>query len=144
MADAKQGINWTTLWKKDDWMSVWIGFLILILFLAGAALKLPGWKWMTDGAFQSKVPGYASKADALSKDAEAKEEEGLKTEALAVKTALDAKDRRAIGEASGKLEKQLGWRRDFSDLRTIVEHAWKFAERRHGIETSDAVLPPSA
>jgi len=105
MADAKQGINWTTLWKKDDWMSVWIGFLILILFLAGAALKLPGWKWMTDGAFQSKVPGYASKADALSKDAEAKEEEGLKTEALAVKTALDAKDRRAIGEASGKLEK---------------------------------------
>ena len=78
MAETKQGINWTTLWKKDDWMSVWIGFLILIIFLAGAAVKLPGWKWMTDGAFQSKVPGYASKVEALSKDAEVKGEERLK------------------------------------------------------------------
>ena len=46
--------------------------------------------------------------------------------------------------ASGKLEKELGWRRNFSDLRTIVEHAWNFAERRHAVETSAAVLPPSA
>ena len=105
MAETKQGINWTTLWKKDDWMSVWIGFLILILFMAGAALKLPGWKWMTDGAFFSKVPGYASKVEALAKEADAKGEEGLKTEVLALKTALDANDRKAIGEASGKLEK---------------------------------------
>ena len=105
MAETKQGINWTTLWKKDDWMSVWIGFLILILFMAGAALKLPGWKLMTDGAFFSKVPGYASKVEALAKEADAKGEEGLKTEVLALKTALDANDRKAIGEASGKLEK---------------------------------------
>ena len=105
MAEAKQGINWTTLWKKDDWMSVWIGFLILILFMAGVALKLPGWKWMTDGAFLSKVPGYASKVEALLKEADAKGEEGVKTEALGLKAALDAGDRQAIGEASGKMEK---------------------------------------
>ena len=101
----KKGINWTTLWKKDDWVSVWIGFLILILFMAGATIKLPGWKWMTDGSFLSKVPGYSTKADGLSKDAEAKGEEGLKAGALALKTALDGKDRKAIGEAAGKLEK---------------------------------------
>jgi UDP-glucose-4-epimerase GalE len=46
--------------------------------------------------------------------------------------------------ASAKLEKQLGWRRNFSDLRTIVEHAWNFAEHRHGEERLTAALPPTA
>ncbi len=105
MAEKKQGINWTTLWKKDDWVSVWIGFLILIIFMAGATFKFPGWKWMTDGAFGEKISGYSKKVDALAKDAEAKEEEALKAGAAALKTALDAKDRKAIGGAAGKLEK---------------------------------------
>lgn len=107
MEEKKKGIDWTTLWKKDDWMSVWIGFLILIIFMAGATLKLPGWKWMTYGAFNSKVPGYSSKVESLAKDAETKGEEGLKAGAVALKAALDAKDRKAIGEAAGKLEKAL-------------------------------------
>lgn len=105
MVEKKQGIDWTTLWKKDDWMSVWIGFLILIIFMAGAVFKLPGWKWVTDGAFSEKISGYSQKVDALAKDAETKGEEGLRAGAAALKTALDAKDRKAIGEAAGKLEK---------------------------------------
>jgi uncharacterized integral membrane protein (TIGR00698 family) len=105
MAEKKQGIDWTTLWKKDDWMSVWLGFLILIIFMAGITFKLPGWKWLTDGSFNAKVPGYSGKVESIAKDAEGKGEEGLKAGALALKTALDAKDRKAIGEASGKLEK---------------------------------------
>jgi uncharacterized integral membrane protein (TIGR00698 family) len=105
MVEKKQGIDWTTLWKKDDWMSVWIGFLILIIFMAGATFKLPGWKWMTNGFFNSKVPGYSGKVESIAKDAEAKGEEGLKSGAGALKAALDAKDRKAIGEAAGKLEK---------------------------------------
>lgn len=105
MVDKKQGINWTTLWKKDDWMSVWIGFLILIIFMAGATMKLPKWKWMTDGSFHSNVPGWVGKVESLAKGAEEKGEEGLKTEVAALKTALDAKDRKAIGGAAGKVEK---------------------------------------
>jgi len=105
MVEKKQGIDWTTLWKKDDWVSVWIGFLILIIFMAGATFKLPGWKWMTDGPFSEKISSYSKKVDALAKDAEAKGEEGLKVGAAALKTALDTKDRKAIGEAAGKLEK---------------------------------------
>jgi uncharacterized integral membrane protein (TIGR00698 family) len=105
MAEKKQGIDWTTLWKKDDWVSVWIGFLILIIFMLGATFKFPGWKWMTDGAFSEKLSGYSKKVEALAKDAEAKEDEALKAGAAALKTALDAKDRKAIGEAAGKLEK---------------------------------------
>ncbi len=105
MAQQKQPIDWTTLWKKDDWMSVWIGFLILIFFLAGATFKLPGWKWMTDGAFLEKAAGQTSKVGSLAKNSEAKGEEGVKTQALALKAAIDGKDRKAIGDAAGKLEK---------------------------------------
>jgi len=46
--------------------------------------------------------------------------------------------------SSGKLEEQLGWKRNFSDLRTIVEHAWNFAERRHGVKMSTATPPQSS
>jgi len=105
MEEKKQGIDWTTLWKKDDWMSVWIGFLILIIFMAGATFKLPGWKWMTDGAFFEKAAGAASKVEALAKDAEGKGEQNVQKELLALKTAIDGKDRKAIGDAAGKVEK---------------------------------------
>jgi uncharacterized integral membrane protein (TIGR00698 family) len=103
--EEKKGIDFTTLWKKDDWMSVWIGFLILIIFLAGATFKLPGWRWMTDGAFMEKAQEWAPKVEKLAKDAEGKGEAAVSASAVALKTALDGKDRKAIGDAAGKLEK---------------------------------------
>jgi uncharacterized integral membrane protein (TIGR00698 family) len=104
MGDDSKGINWSVLWKSDDWMSVWIGFFILIFFLAGATMSLPGWKWIGDGSFQDKIAGYAKKVDSVVKDADAKGEAALKDQATALKTALDAKDRKAIGAAAAKME----------------------------------------
>jgi uncharacterized integral membrane protein (TIGR00698 family) len=101
----KQGIDWTTLWKKDDWMSVWIGFIILIFFLAGSTFKLPSWKWMSDGAFGEKIGGYQKRVEAIAKDAEAKGDAAVLAEAGALKAALGANDRAAIGAAAAKLEK---------------------------------------
>jgi len=103
MAEKNNGINWSVLWKSDDWMSVWIGFFILIFFLVGATMSLPGWKWIGDGSFQDKIAGYVKKVDSAAKDAEAKGEAALKDQAAALKAALDAKDRKAIGEAAGKM-----------------------------------------
>ena len=103
--EEKRSIDWTTLWKKDDWMSVWIGFLILIIFLAGVTFKLPSWRWMTDGAFNEKIPGYVKKVESLQKDAEAKGESGVLSQIQALKAALDGKDRKLIGDAAGNLEK---------------------------------------
>jgi len=105
MAEKKQVIDWTTLWKKDDWMSVWIGFLILIIFMAGATFKLPGWKWMTGGAFSEKISGWSSKVEALGKEAEKMDELGLKMGTATLKSALDTKDRANIGKVAGKVEK---------------------------------------
>jgi len=104
MAEKNNGINWSVLWKSDDWMSVWIGFFILIFFLAGATMSLPKWKWIGDGSFQDKIAGYVKKVDSAATDAEAKGETALKEQATALKTALDAKDRKAIGAAAGKME----------------------------------------
>jgi len=104
MAD-KQGIDWTTLWKKDDWMSVWIGFIIIIVFIAGLTFKLPSWRWMTDSAFEDKIGGWQKRIESVTKDATAKGDAAVATEAGTLKTALDAKDRQAIGAAAGKLEK---------------------------------------
>ena len=87
MGENSKGINWSVLWKSDDWMSVWIGFFILIFFLAGATMSLPGWKWIGDGSFQDKIAGYAKKVDSVVKDAEAKGEPALKDQAAALKTA---------------------------------------------------------
>jgi uncharacterized integral membrane protein (TIGR00698 family) len=107
MAAKNQGIDWSTLWKKDDWMSVWIGFLILIVFMAGATMRLPGWRWMTDGAVAEKIGGWQKTTETLLKQAEEKGEEGLKAGLTALKTALGGKDRKAIGEAAGAVDKAL-------------------------------------
>ena len=34
--------------------------------------------------------------------------------------------------ASDKLRTKLGWNPQYPDLRTIVEHAWNFAQKRAG------------
>jgi uncharacterized integral membrane protein (TIGR00698 family) len=104
MAD-KKAIDWTTLWKKDDWMSVWIGFIILIFFISGATFKLPGWKWMSDGAFTDKIAGWSAKVESLARDAEQKGDADIQKQAVALKTVFDAKDRRAIGDEAAKLER---------------------------------------
>jgi len=124
MAEKNQGIDWSTLWKKDDWMSVWIGFLILIIFMAGATMRLPGWRWMSDGALNEKVGGWQKRVDSLGKDVEAKGEEGLKVGLGSLKAALDAKDRKAIGEAAGKLEKAAKEAKD----KDVIKKADKLAK----------------
>lgn len=35
-------IDWSSLWRKEDWWSVWVGFIIIIIGLAGAAAA--GWQ----------------------------------------------------------------------------------------------------
>jgi UDP-glucose-4-epimerase GalE len=39
-------------------------------------------------------------------------------------------DPRSLVAAAGKLRTKLGWRPQYTDLRTIVEHAWRFAKGR--------------
>ena len=132
MIEKKQGIDWATFWKKDDWMAVWIGFLILIIFISGATIKRPEWRWMTEGAFTSNIAGWQGKVETLGKEAETKGEEGVKTEAAGLKAVLDAKDRKAIGEAAGKLEKVFKEAKD----KNLIKKGDKLAKDIKGDATS--------
>ncbi len=41
---AERGIDWSSLWKKEDWWSLWLGMLIFFLCLAAAyGVDLMGW-----------------------------------------------------------------------------------------------------
>jgi len=40
---TKQGINWSSLWNKEDWWTVWLGFILMAAAIGGvvAEPKLP-------------------------------------------------------------------------------------------------------
>ncbi len=43
------------LWKTEDWLAVWVGFLVIVLVLAGLPVKIPKFKWTTDGASAARA-----------------------------------------------------------------------------------------
>jgi len=50
MAEKKRGIDWSSLWRKEDWWACWIGWFILLLAIAGAIPKAPKiGKWVALG-----------------------------------------------------------------------------------------------
>ncbi len=128
---AEKLSEWQKLYKTEDWLAVWIGFLILIIFMAGLTIKLPKFKWMTDGEFNAKIPGFTTKVESLAKEAEAKGEEALQKAALTLKTALDAKDRKLIRDAAGELEKVAKEAKD-KDLKKKGEKLGKDIKRDAG------------
>jgi len=101
---ANKGIDWSSLWKKDEWLAVWIGFLIIILILAGLTVKIPRLKWTTDGEFASIIANALPAVEKLAKAAGEKGETALQEQTIAFKAAMDAKNRKAIGDAAKKLD----------------------------------------
>jgi uncharacterized integral membrane protein (TIGR00698 family) len=100
---ANKPIDWSSLWKKDEWLAVWIGFLIIILSLAGLKLTNVSFKWTTDGEFASFLTEQMPMVSKVMKDAEAKGEQDVLAQATALKSAMEAKDRKAAGDAAKKL-----------------------------------------
>ncbi|TAL25419.1 MAG: putative sulfate exporter family transporter [Nitrospirae bacterium] len=95
--------GWSNLVKGEDWLAVWLGFLIIILILAGVKPKMPTFKWETAGEFATTVEKSKPKVEKFIADAQAKGEAVSAESATALKTALDSGDRAAIGSAAKKL-----------------------------------------
>jgi hypothetical protein len=89
---------------SEDWLAVGLGFLIIILVLAGTKPDRPSFTWATDGEFAAAVASKKAATETLVKDAEAKGDARLAAAATALKTALDTGDRAAIAGAARKLE----------------------------------------
>ena len=97
--------------KSEDWMAVWIGFLIIILaivFYTGNVMDLksvnPPFKWATDGQVASRIDGWNKSIDPLIKDAETKGEAGTVKRLQTMKEALGKGDRKEIGKAAEKVQ----------------------------------------
>jgi uncharacterized integral membrane protein (TIGR00698 family) len=101
---ANQSGGWSVLWKNEEWLAVWIGFLIIILMLAGLKITLPKFKWTTDSQFTSFAAEAAPQVQKFAATAGQKGETALQTQATDLKSALDKGDRKAVGDVVKKFE----------------------------------------
>jgi uncharacterized integral membrane protein (TIGR00698 family) len=97
-------IDWSSLWKKEDWVAVWIGFFVIAVILFGLKVMPPKFKWTTDTEFQKYLTEAVPAIDKLNKSAIEKADTALQEQFAALKTAIDSKDRKAIGAAAKKLD----------------------------------------
>ena len=109
---AEKNKSGSTLLKSEDWLAVWLGFLIIVVVLAGVRPQTPSFRWATDSGFRATAAENAPAVDKLAKDAEAKGEKDLAAAAAALKTTIDGRDRGAIGSAAKKLGEAAGKAQD--------------------------------
>ena len=64
--------NGLTLLRSEDWMAVWLGFVIIAAVLLGVRPPLPRFSWATDGEFAATVSENKPTVEKLIKEAEAK------------------------------------------------------------------------
>ena len=101
---APKGI--ALLWKTEDWLAVWVGFIIIVAILAGLTVKLPKFKWTTNGEFTQVIAGVneSKVLEKLNTAAVEKNETALQADLASLKTAIAANDRKAVGDAARKME----------------------------------------
>ncbi|MBI2492593.1 MAG: putative sulfate exporter family transporter [Candidatus Rokubacteria bacterium] len=109
---ADENTSGSALLRSEDWLAVWLGFLILVVVLAGLRPDMPKFRWATDGGFAAVAAENAPAADKLAKDAGTKAETELAAAAAALKSTMDAGDRAAIGSAAKKLQEAAGKAKD--------------------------------
>ena len=89
--------------KTEDWLTVWLGFFVIVLVIVGVRPQMPIFKWATAGEFNATVSGSTVAVEKLIKDAESKGEQNLLVASTTLKTAIDTGDREAIRSAAKKL-----------------------------------------
>jgi uncharacterized integral membrane protein (TIGR00698 family) len=97
-------IDWSSLWKKEDWVAVWIGFFAIAVILAGLKVTTPKFKWTTETEYQKYLTEAVPAIDKLTKAAAEKGDSALQAQLTALKATVDSKDRKTIGAAAKKLD----------------------------------------
>jgi uncharacterized integral membrane protein (TIGR00698 family) len=121
-------------WRTEDWVAVYIGFLIIAVILAAFSWKWfdqgnlrPTFRWTTDGQIAASAPGWKASLDAVAKD-----RKDLAPTADNLKAALDKGDRAAMDKAGAALAKAGG--------RNTVPAALGAEIRGHAVATADKVF----
>lgn len=96
--------QWSALIRTEDWLAVWLGFLIIALVIAGLTIKIPRFKWATDGEFKALVAEAAPAIDQIAKTAGEQGEAAFQAQAMVLKTAMEKGDRKAVADAAKKFQ----------------------------------------
>jgi uncharacterized integral membrane protein (TIGR00698 family) len=88
---------------NEDWMSCWLGFLIILLILFGLPIQRPSLSFTTDGEFRSVVAETMAGVDGIVKMAGEKNEAEVAAAAGELQKAMQGGDRKAIGDTAKKL-----------------------------------------
>lgn len=104
--------GWSNLIRGEDWMAVWMGFLIIILaivFFRGSVIDLkkvnPAFKWTTDGQVASRSDKWTGIVDGAMKEAETIGDVGSVNRLQGLKDAIAKGDRKEIAAAAGKVQR---------------------------------------
>ena len=99
-------------WRTEDWMAVFLGFLIIVVVIVFHSTKavdlrdaVSTFRWTTDDQIASRAPDWIATLNGIAKDAEAKGQKNVADMSTALKEALEKKDRKAIDSAAAKLAK---------------------------------------
>ena len=109
--EQKKPSGLSLLIKSEDWMAVWIGFLIIILsivlFKGGTEIKklAPAFKWTTESQIASRADKWTKIIDGTIPELEAKGEVGSVKRLQGLKETIAKGDRKEIVDAAGKVER---------------------------------------
>ncbi len=133
MAKKKES-GWSDLYTKEDWIAVWLGFLIMALILLlttqfkfDSKTISPSFKWATDGQIASRINGWNKAADSMIKEAQAKGDAGTVKRVGDLKEALAKGDRKGIADAAEKVQRLGGRPGDVG--KEIAGHAKAVTEK---------------
>ena len=126
-------------WRTEDWVAVYLGFLIIAVILAAFSYKWfelgslrPTFRWTADSQIASSANNWRTSLDAIAKDADAKGRKDLAASANNLKSALDKGDRAGIEKAAAGLAKTGG--------RNTVPGALGTEIRAHAASTTGKVF----
>lgn len=104
-------------WRTEDWVAVYLGFLIILLTLAAFSGKLvdlkavgSSFRWTSDAQLAARAPGWSEQLDGVIKAAQSNGDKGKELAAKAgeLKAALQTGDRKAIEKVAGEVAKAGG------------------------------------
>src|SRR5688500_4602757 len=99
-------------WRSEDWMAVFLGFLIIVAVIGVFNTKafdlrsvVSSYRWTTQDQLAARAPGWIATLDGIAAQAESKGQKDVVAMSGALKEALQKNDRKAIESAAGKLSK---------------------------------------
>jgi len=99
-------------WRTEDWIAVYLGFLVIIVTLAAFSWKFidlanvrPTFRWTTDGQIASRTADWSTALEGIAKEADGKGQKDLAAKATDLKAALQKGDRKAVEKVAGELQK---------------------------------------